>query len=117
MMKTTTLIMAITFYSFSGISQIAQSPVNKQQQEIKEKQEEETPNNLTDSIINDLLQMKLITDKNHVSFALSNEKFKVNDKEQAKEVFEKFKSKYHIVKGYSIAYAKSGNSKSTSIVK
>lgn len=69
------------------------------------------------NIIEDLFRMKIITDKKQVAFALSYDKLEVNNKRQPQEVLEKFKLKYHITKSYSIAYAKTETSTSTSIVK
>lgn len=115
-MKTTTLILATMLYSIPGISQMNQE--TKPQQELAEIQEDITPaNDVAGQIVNDLLKMKLVTTKDKVSFKLTNEKFVVNDALQSEEIFQKFKKKYHIVKGYTISYSKDGGSTSTSIVK
>jgi len=117
----------------------SQEAVNKRQQEINKSQEainkrqhevnalqmaidkdfkvNDTSEDLIRNILNDLLAMKIINNKEVVAFSLSADKMEVNNKRQPDAVLETFKSKYHIVKGYSIVYAKAKDSISTSITR
>ena len=116
-MKTTTLILVTLLYSIQGISQL-NTKTPEPQQELTELPEDADPStHVVEQILNDLLKMKLISTKDKVSFMLTNDKFEVNDKLQSEEIFQKFKKKYHLVKGYTISYSKYGSSTSTSIVK
>jgi hypothetical protein len=72
---------------------------------------------LTDSIVNDLLKLRIITDQTNVTFYLNPEMFEVDHKKQPAGTLDVFKKKYHIVKGYSIFYAKTKGSTATSITK
>lgn len=71
--------------------------------------------NLTDEIINDLFEMKVISNKEIVSFSLSNDKFKVNNVLQPQTILQKFITKYKVSKGTAIACSKNKLSSSISI--
>jgi hypothetical protein len=72
---------------------------------------------LTDSIVNDLVKLRIIKDQNDVTFFLDVDMLEVNHKKQPAGTLDVFKKKYHVVKGYSIFYAKTKGSTSTSITK
>lgn len=128
-MKTIFTTIAIAVISISALAQTKQDSITKLKQEIKEKQialsklqnkEHANTTNLQsetvfDEIINDLYEMKLITNKETVSFNLSNEKMEVNNKKQSNEVHEKFIKKYKVSKGNSIACSKNKSSSSISV--
>ncbi len=138
-MKTTPLTIAVLFCNFLGTAQITQDSINKLQHEINKSQEvinkrqrevnalqmavskEDRDNkrseDLIQDILNDLLAMKIITNKEVVAFSISIDQMEVNNKKQSEAVLETFRSKYHIVKGYSIVYAKARNTVSTSITR
>lgn len=145
-MKTTPFAIAVLFCNFLGTAQITQDSINKLQQEINKSQDlinknqqdinkrqhevnalqasidkdfktNGTSEELIRNILNDLMSMKIINNKEVVAFSISNDKMEVNNKKQSDAVLEKFKSKYHIVKGYSIAYAKAKDTVSTSITR
>ncbi|MES2133099.1 MAG: hypothetical protein V4506_12165 [Bacteroidota bacterium] len=115
-MKTLTLIIAFGFFRTGAISQnTIDSSDSIVVSEILE--ELEPSKQLTDSILNDLVKLKIIKDQNNVAFSLNYDKFEVNNKKQPTEILEVFKKKYHITKGYSVSYAKTKGSTSTSIIK
>lgn len=138
-MKTTSLIIAALFCHLLGTAQITQDSINKLQKDINKAQEEinkrqrelnamqksvsmefrdnDTSEKLIQDILNDLMAMKIISNKDVVAFSLSIDSMEVNNKKQPDAVLETFKSKYHIVKDYSIVYAKAKNSTSTSITR
>ncbi len=145
-MKTTPLTIAVLFCNFLGTAQITQDSINKLQQEINKSQDvinkkqqeinkrqhevnalqisldkdfkaNDTSEDLIRNILNDLMAMKIINNKDVVAFSISTDKMEVNNKRQPDSVLETFKSKYHIVKGYSIVYAKAKDSISTSITR
>lgn len=114
--KTTALTFLIAICQISANAQAtayAQNSVNTDTLVTGKSGSEE----MIQNIIEDLFRMKIITDKKRVAFALSYDKLEVNNKKQPEEVLEKLKLKYHITKSYSVAYAKSETSTSTSIVK
>lgn len=114
--KITALIFLLAICQISANAQAtayAQSSVDTDTLATSKSDSEE----MIQNIIEDLFRMKIITDKRRVAFALSCDKLEVNNKKQPEEVLEKFKLKYHITKSYSIAYAKTETSTSTSIVK
>lgn len=138
-MKTTPLIIAVLFCNFSGTAQVTQDSINKLQKEINKSQQEinkrqrevnalqkslnvdvsvrEESETLIQNILDDLLAMKIINNKDVVAFSISVDEMQVNNKKQPDAVLEKFKSKYHVEKGYSIVHAKSMGNISTSITK
>ncbi len=103
----------------------SQEAINKRQHEVnalqasldKDFRENDTSEDLIRNILNDLLAMKIIHNKEVVAFSISTDKMEVNNKKQPDSVLETFKSKYHIVKGYSIVYAKAKDTVSTSITR
>jgi septal ring factor EnvC (AmiA/AmiB activator) len=139
MMKTTTLTIAVLFCNFLGTAQVTQDSINKLQEDINKSQASinkrqrevnalqksldvefrtnDESENLVRNILNDLMAMKIIDNKDVVAFSISTDKMEVNNKRQPDAVLETFKSKYHIVKGYSIVYAKAKDSISTSITR
>jgi hypothetical protein len=138
-MKSKLLITAALFCNLIGTAQITQDSINKLQEEINKSQASinkrqkevnalqksvdmdvrtnDDSENLIQNILNDLLAMKIINNKDVVAFSLSMDDMNVNNKKQSDAVLEVFKSKYHMVRGYSIVYAKAKNSTSTSITK
>jgi uncharacterized protein YlxW (UPF0749 family) len=138
-MKSKLLITAALFCNLMGTAQITQDSINKLQEDINKSQasinkrqrevnalqksvdvdfrSNDESGDLIRNILNDLLAMKIITNKDVVAFTLSMDHMEVNSKKQSDAVLETFKFKYHIVKGYSIEYAKAKNSTSTSITK
>lgn len=138
-MKSKLLITAVLFCNLMGTAQITQDSINKLQEDINKSQASinkrqkevnalqksvdmdvrttDESENLIQNILNDLLAMKIINNKDVVAFSLSMDHMEVNSKKQSDAVLEVFKSKYRIVKGYSIVYAKAKNSTSTSITK
>ena len=126
-MKTILPFIVLTAATLTMSAQSKQDSINKLKQEITEKQialkklQKNTTDivdneNVVDKIIDDLYQMKLITSKEKVSFSLSNDKMEVNNKKQPDDIFQKFKTKYSISKGTSIACGKNINNSSTSII-
>lgn len=138
-MKTTTLLIAVIFSSLHATAQLTQDSINKLQAEINKSQQEINkrqqavnalqkslnggPNarseseNLIRNILDDLLEMKIINNKEVVAFSISADEMRVNNKKQPDAVLEKFKAKYHVGKGYSIVHAQSMGNTSTSITK
>lgn len=138
-MKTTPLIIAALFCNFLGTAQLTQDSINKLQKEINKSQQEinrrqqevnalqkslhadvnarEESENLVQNILDDLLAMKIINNKDVVAFSISTDEMRVNNKKQPDAVLEKFKSKYKVGKGYSIVHAQSMGNISTSITK
>jgi hypothetical protein len=114
-MKTLTLTIALNFLAAIAFSQT--TSVSSVSAYTTVQSDETDTVSITDSIVDDLFKLHIIKERNHVSFNLKHNAFKVNDNVQSQEVLEKFKKKYHIVKGYSIAYAKTKGSTSTSITK
>lgn len=103
----------------------SQEAINKRQHEVnalqvsldKDFKASDTSEDLIRDILNDLMAMRIINNKDVVAFSISTDKMEVNNKRQPDTVLETFKSKYHIVKGYSIVYAKAKDSISTSITR
>ena len=86
-MKTVALIIVFSFLGTVATSQ-TKAKVDSVLAEMQ------PGNELTENILDDLLKMKIITDKNKVSFALSYYKMEVNNKKIEDDVFEKFRAKY-----------------------
>lgn len=138
-MKITTLLIAALFIHLQGTAQITQDSINKLQVEINKSQQEinkrqrevnalqksmgvdtgvrDESENLIKNILDDLMEMKIIGNKDVVAFSISSDEMRVNNKKQPDTVLEKFKAKYHVGKSYSIVHAKSMGSTSTSITK
>lgn len=139
MTKTTSITIAVLFCSYLGTAQVTQDSINKLQAGINQSQQEinkrqkavnalqksldvdgtvrNESENTIQSILNDLLEMKIINSKETVSFSISADEMRVNNKKQPDAVLEKFKTKYHVGKSYSIVHAQSMGSTSTSITK
>jgi chromosome segregation ATPase len=138
-MKITTLLIAALFIHLHGTAQITQDSINKLQAEINKSQQEinkrqrevntlqkslgvdtgvrDESENLIKNILDDLMEMKIISNKDVVAFSISSDEMRVNNKKQPDAVLEKFRAKYHVGKSYSIVHAKSMGSTSTSITK
>lgn len=70
---------------------------------------------LIQQIVDDLLAMKIIHNKEELAFSLTADKMEVNNQRQNESVLEKFRAKYHVTKGQAIAHARTRHSSSTSI--
>ena len=114
-MKTLIGILAFGFCSTQAFSQTATAFAGSSSTgatALESKNSEKT----IQSIIDDLVKLHIITDRNKVSFSLSYDAMKVNDKKQSEETLDTFRKKYGIGKSDSINYAKDHNTVSTSIV-
>ena len=75
----------------------------------------EVNNSLTDNILADMMKDGLITQKDELSFRLSQDEFVVNDKPQPAKVLKRYKEKYVKHPSDNYAYAKSGGHTSSHV--
>lgn len=143
-MKRITILLSTFMIACAATAQITQDSINRLQEELNRKQRdinamqkvlnqnqreintmqesivkplerEESQDALIQNIVNDLYAMKIVHDKKELAFSLTVDKLIVNNQRQSESVLEKFRTKYHITKGQSIAHARNHSSSSTSI--
>lgn len=141
-MKTKAILLFTVLLAASATAQISQDSINRLQEEVNRKQRDinamqkalnhsqhdknamketqgrrsdDTQDVLVQEILNDLLSMNIIRNKEEVAFSLTFDRMDVNNKRQSDAVLEKFRSKYHVTKGQAIAHARTRNSSSTSV--
>lgn len=126
-MKTTQFIIALIILfilqRMYGVAQVSPDSIAKLEKEIQAKQIqlEQMRNQLptvnktdvSENILNDLPEQKIIHNKTKVSFHLTTDNFEVNHIKQSKETHEWFKQKYNIHTGTSISCSKEEHTNTT----
>jgi hypothetical protein len=115
-MKLTTLLMAMISHTVIAVPFAKVHPQNLLVQGLSFNAPSDTENEkLVEKILDDIIAMQLATDRETIAFSLSETKMEINNKKQSEEILKKFKAKYKIEKGLTIAYARTSNSTALSI--